>query len=171
MSRLQNSETLQGWLAGKVIDPARIEEKVALLRGAGKTVATVNGSFDLLHAGHLEILYQASQQADVLLVALNTDRSIKEYKSPQRPIISLELRIQMIASLAMVDCVTWFDETDPRALLARIKPDVHVNGAEYGENCIEAEVVRACGGKIHIVKLVPGLSTSHIIKNIVATCG
>jgi bifunctional ADP-heptose synthase (sugar kinase/adenylyltransferase) len=72
----------------------------------------------------------------------------------------------MIAALEMVDFVTWFDETDPRQILSRIKPDVHVNGAEYGENCIEAETVRFFGGKIHSVSLVPGLSTSQIIKKI-----
>ncbi len=76
----------------------------------------------------------------------------------------------MMAALEMVDYVTWFDETDPRQILSRIKPDVHVNGAEYGENCIEAETVRSYGGKIHIVGLVPGLSTSQIIKKIVQTC-
>lgn len=136
----------------------------------GKTIATLNGSFDLMHAGHLEMIYQASLQADVLILALNTDRSIQQYKSPLRPIIPLEFRLRMMAALEMVDYVTWFDETDPRQILSLIKPNVHVNGAEYGENCIEAEVVKSYGGKIHIVSLVPGLSTSQIIKKIVDTC-
>jgi rfaE bifunctional protein nucleotidyltransferase chain/domain len=154
----------------KWIAPEMIEETVALLRNGGKTIATLNGSFDLLHAGHLEIIRQAASQADVLIVALNTDASIQQYKSPLRPIISLEHRLQMMAALEAVSFVTWFEETDPRQILARIKPDVHVNGVEYGENCIEAEIVRAHGGKIHIVPLVPGLSTSQIIKKIVETC-
>src|SRR5690606_2349043 len=118
-----------------------------------------NGSFDLLHAGHLQILYTAAQAADVLIVALNSDRSIKEYKSPKRPIITLDYRMQMIAALCWVDYVTYFDETDPIALLTKIKPDIHVNGSEYGENCIEAEIVKRYGGRIEIVPLVPGLST------------
>jgi D-glycero-beta-D-manno-heptose 1-phosphate adenylyltransferase len=154
----------------KWIAPEMIEETVALLRSEGKTIATLNGSFDLLHAGHLEIIQQAASQADVLIVALNTDASIQQYKSSLRPIISLEHRLQMMAALEAVSFVTWFEETDPRQILARIKPDVHVNGAEYGQNCIEAEIVRAHGGKIHIVPLVPGLSTSQIIKKIVETC-
>jgi len=158
-------------IQSKIIDPSTMEQKVQELRALGKTIATLNGSFDLMHAGHLEMIYQASLQADVLILALNTDRSIKEYKSPLRPIIPLEYRIRMMAALEMVDYVTWFDETDPRQILLRIKPDVHVNGAEYGENCIEAETVRATGGKIHIVSLVPGLSTSEIIKKIVSVCG
>jgi bifunctional ADP-heptose synthase (sugar kinase/adenylyltransferase) len=78
--------------------------------------------------------------------------------------------MKLMAALEMVDYVTWFDETDPRQILSIIKPDVHVNGAEYGENCIEAEVVKAHGGKIHIVQLIPGMSTSQIIKKIVETC-
>ncbi len=169
----------------KWIDPRHIEEKVKELKGqdktiatktiatktiATKTIATLNGSFDLLHAGHLHIIYEASKTADILIVALNTDASIKAYKSQDRPIIPLEYRLEMMAALGFVDYVTWFDETDPRALLTKIAPHVHVNGAEYGENCIEAETVRSLGGKIHIVGLVPGLSTSMIIKKIDSLC-
>ncbi|HEY2810617.1 MAG TPA: adenylyltransferase/cytidyltransferase family protein [Rhabdochlamydiaceae bacterium] len=165
----ERCKTLKETLSLKVIDPERLEEKIAEMRALGKSIASLNGSFDLLHAGHLEMLYQASLQADVLIVALNTDRSIQEYKSPLRPIIPLAERLKLIASLFMVDYVTWFDETDPRKILARIRPDVHVNGAEYGENCIEAQVVRSFGGKVQIVSLVEGLSTSQIIKKIVNT--
>ena len=155
MSHSPRNEHFSKFIEQKLIDPKNIEGAVQELRLKNKTIATLNGSFDLMHAGHLEMIYQASLQADALIVALNTDRSIKEYKSPLRPIIPLEYRIRMMAALQMVDYVTWFDETDPRQILARIKPDVHVNGAEYGENCIEADVVRSHGGKIHIVSLVP----------------
>lgn len=150
----------------KIISPDALEATVEKIRKTGKTIATLNGSFDLLHAGHLQILYEASQTADVLIVALNTDASIKKYKSVKRPIIPLEYRLQMVAALEFVDYVTWFDETDPRLFLSVVKPDVHVNGAEYGENCIEAATVRAHGGKLHIVSLVPGLSTSNVLKKI-----
>lgn len=150
----------------KIIHPEALAQKVAELRAEGKTIATLNGSFDLLHAGHLHIIYEASKVADVLIVALNTDRSIQEYKSPHRPLITLDYRLQMMTALEFVDFVTWFDEPDPRRLLSVIKPDVHVNGAEYGEHCIEAEIVRSHGGRLHLVQLVPGLSTSQIIKKI-----
>jgi rfaE bifunctional protein nucleotidyltransferase chain/domain len=153
----------------KLIQPEGLETVVASIRDSGKTIATLNGSFDLLHAGHLEIIYEASQVADVLIVALNSDRSIQEYKSPKRPIVPLEYRLKMMAALEFVDFVTWFDETDPRKLLTRIKPNVHVNGSEYGLDCIEAETVKSFGGTIHIVNLVPGLSTSQIIKRIIDT--
>ena len=150
----------------KLILPHTLESKIQEIRRGGKTVATLNGSFDLLHAGHLEIIYAASQEADLLVVALNSDASIKQYKSPARPIIPLEYRLQMMAALDFVDHVTWFEETDPRALLAKIKPDVHVNGAEYGEDCIEAETVKAHGGRMRIVPLVPGLSSSQILSKL-----
>lgn len=150
----------------KVIDPDQLSEHVQSIRQQGETIVTLNGSFDLLHAGHLHIIYEASQLGDVLIVALNSDSSIKQYKSSKRPLIPLEYRIQMMAALEFVDYVTWFEETDPIHLLSIIKPDIHANGSEYGQQCIEAETVRQGGGKIHIVKLVPGLSTSSIIKKI-----
>jgi rfaE bifunctional protein nucleotidyltransferase chain/domain len=150
----------------KIIHPEKIEALTSSLRKAGLTIATLNGSFDLLHAGHLHIIFEGSKTADILIMALNTDRSIQEYKSPKRPIIPLEYRLEMIAALGFVDYVTWFDETDPRGLLQKIKPDIHVNGSEYGENCIEAETVHRNGGKVHIVNLVPGLSTTMILKKI-----
>lgn len=152
----------------KIIRPEEVEKRVSKIREKGQTIATLNGSFDLLHAGHLQIIYEASQVADILIVALNTDESIKIYKHPDRPIIPLEYRMQMMAALQFVDLVTSFSETDPIRILGEIKPDVHVNGAEYGENCIEADIVRQNGGRIHIVQLIPGLSTSQIVKKILS---
>ncbi len=156
------------WLQKKLVEPERLEETVRALRSEKKTIATLNGSFDLLHAGHLFIIHEASKQADCLIVALNSDASIRMYKSPDRPLIALQHRLEMMAALSFVSYVTWFDETDPRALLSKIKPDVHVNGAEYGENCIEADVVKANGGRLHLVRRIPSLSTSAIIEKIKA---
>jgi D-glycero-beta-D-manno-heptose 1-phosphate adenylyltransferase len=150
----------------KLIEPTHLISAVSQIRSQGKSIVTLNGSFDLMHAGHLQMIYEASLQADRLIVALNSDDSIKKYKSPDRPIIPLEYRLQLMAALTFVDYVTWFEETDPIRLLNDIKPDVHANGSEYGENCIEANIVKKNGGKIHIVKLVPGLSTSNILKKI-----
>jgi len=150
----------------KILSQAELLEKVELLRVEGKTIATLNGSFDLLHAGHLYMFQQAALQADVLVLLLNTDDSIKRYKSEDRPIVSLESRQKMVAALGMVDLVSSFSEDDPRKILAKIAPDVHVNGAEYGANCIEKETVEQGGGALHMVKLVPGLSTSAIIQKI-----
>ncbi|MEX2304868.1 MAG: D-glycero-beta-D-manno-heptose 1-phosphate adenylyltransferase, partial [Waddliaceae bacterium] len=112
------------------------------------------------------IIYEASQLADQLILALNSDNSIKTYKSKNRPIIPLDYRLQMVAALEFVDYVTWFDETDPIALLNIIKPDIHINGAEYGAECLEADTVIKNGGKIHICQKIDGLSTTDIIQGI-----
>lgn len=163
-------KNFEEFFSQKWIDPSKLEERVESLKKSGKTIATLNGSFDLLHAGHLHMIYEASQQADLLILALNSDDSIKQYKSPLRPIVPLQYRLRMIAALDFVDYVTTFNELDPRQVLSKIKPNVHVNGAEYGPHCIEADVVTAQGGRIHIVDLIPSLSTSGLIKKIVDTC-
>jgi rfaE bifunctional protein nucleotidyltransferase chain/domain len=150
----------------KIIRPENLAEKTAQIRTLGKTIATLNGSFDLLHAGHMYMLYEASKTADVLIVAVNSDESVRAYKSQDRPIISLPYRMEMLTALAFVDYVTWFHETDPRAILNSIRPDVHVNGEEYGEECIEADVVKRNGGRLHLVDRIPGLATSEILKKL-----
>jgi rfaE bifunctional protein nucleotidyltransferase chain/domain len=150
----------------KIVDPKQLPEIVATLKRAGRKIATLNGSFDLMHAGHLYIISEAAKVADILIVALNTDKSIQQYKSPDRPIIPLNYRMEMMAALEFVDYVTWFDETDPRKFLEAIKPDIHVNGAEYGQHCIEADTVKANGGALHLVDRIPGLSTSEVLTKI-----
>lgn len=150
----------------KWIDPANLDSFVQSLKDQGKTVATLNGSFDLMHAGHLYIIFEAKKVADILLVALNTDHSIQRYKSPDRPIIPLQYRLEMMSALEFVDFVTWFDETDPRQCLAKICPNVHVNGEEYGHDCIEAETIKKYGGTLHLVPRIDGLATTEIIQKI-----
>lgn len=150
----------------KTVPPDQLPHLVSHLRKKNKTIATLNGSFDLLHAGHLYMLYEASLTADVLIVALNSDASIKGYKGETRPIVTLENRIQLLTALAFVDYVTWFEEATPKEILKIIRPDVHVNGAEYGENCIEAETVKEIGAKLHLVKRINGLATSEIVEKI-----
>ena len=148
----------------KWIEPKNLEERVEAIKKSGKTIATLNGSFDLLHAGHLYMLFEAAKQADVLLIGLNSDSSIQKYKDASRPIISLQYRLELLSAIECVDFVTWFDETDPCALIEKIKPDVHVNGVEYGTNCIEAGTVKAIGAKLHLVDRIEGLATSEIIQ-------
>lgn len=150
----------------KIIEPGSLLATVKAWRQENKTIATLNGSFDLLHAGHLFMLEQAALQADVLLVALNSDASIKKYKCVNRPIVPLKYRLELIAALEMVDAVTWFEETEPSLFIRTICPHVHVNGAEYGENCIELSAVQEVGARLHLVRRIPGLSTSEIVDKI-----
>ena len=154
----------------KIIAPQDLEELVLSFRSKGQSIATINGSFDLMHAGHLHILFEGSQQADKLIVALNSDASIQSYKDPNRPIISLTYRLEMMAALEFVSFVTWFEETTPCNLIRMICPDVHVNGAEYGPNCIESKVVKYVGARLHLVERIPSLSTTELITKIQAIC-
>ena len=157
-------EILQDTDAVRLIPRAALAQLAAALRAKGKRIVTVNGSFDLLHNGHLHILNEARQCGDVLIVGLNSDSSVKSYKESGRPIVSQNHRAEMLLALRTVDYVHIFDEADPIAFLKELSPDVHVNGSEYGENCIESETVRSGGGKIHIVSRIPGLSTSLLVK-------
>ncbi|MGB2716431.1 MAG: bifunctional heptose 7-phosphate kinase/heptose 1-phosphate adenyltransferase [Vicinamibacterales bacterium] len=143
----------------------------AALRSKGKRIVTVNGSFDLLHAGHLHILREASRQGDVLIVGLNSDASVKRYKGPTRPLVPEAQRAEMLLALRYVDYVHVFPEQVPMPFLEEIRPDVHVNGAEYGEDCIEAPVVKKYGGRIHVVDRLSGLSTSRIVTQLSANHG
>lgn len=167
---LSESKTFKESIQSKLVHPDQLRNLSVQLKREGKTIVTLNGSFDLLHPGHLEMIYQASCQADALIMLLNTDVSIKGYKSPDRPINPLEARLQHIAALQMVDYVSWFDDLDPIRLLGIIKPEVHANGSEYGENCIEAPVVKENGGRIHIIQLIGGYSSTNIIKKIQSLC-
>jgi len=148
------------------VSPERLALRVSSIRKEKRTIATLNGAFDLLHAGHVHIIAEAKKQADHLIVLLNSDVSIKTYKCQQRPLMTLEHRLTLISALRAVDDVTWFDQADPRSVLEMIRPDVHVNGSEYGAQCIEAPVVEQYGGSIHIVRLIPDLSTTAIIAKI-----
>lgn len=159
-------DSYPAFLETKIVAPDNLPAKLEVVRAQGKAVATVNGSFDLLHAGHLFILFEASKAADILVVALNTDSSIKRYKSPHRPFIALKERLALIAALSFVDFVTWFEEEDPRELLRRLRPAVHVNGAEYGPNCVEAGVVAEIGASLVLVPRLPGLATSDVVRKI-----
>ena len=154
----------------KIVSPDRLEEVCKEIKAQGKTLVTLNGSFDLLHVGHLDMITKAAGQGDILLMLLNTDASIQAYKSTNRPINPLKERLEMIAALEAVDLVSYFAELDPIATLEKVRPHVHVNGSEYGENCIEAEVVKKYGGRIHVVDLLPGYSSTNLIKKIRMLC-
>ncbi len=152
--------------SSKIKGREELRALVVELKRAGKTIVTCNGSFDIFHTGHLKFLQEAKAQGDVLIIGLNSDTSIKRYKSKDRPIINQAGRAEMMAGFECVDYVTVFDETDPRELLKIIGPHVHVNGAEYGRDCIEAPLLREIGARLHLIKSYGGLSTSQIIEKI-----
>jgi rfaE bifunctional protein nucleotidyltransferase chain/domain len=136
------------------------------LKKKGKKIATISGSFDILHNGHIQLLKEAKKQGDILLVLLNSDKSIKGYKGPLHPINSQKNRAQILSSLESVDFVLLFDDLVPNKILEKIKPNIHCNGQDWGKNCIEKETVEKYGGKIHILKWKKGFSTSSLVKRI-----
>lgn len=150
----------------KIIPRSELKILAERLRKDGKKIVTINGSFDILHLGHVHMLEEAKRQGDVLIVGLNSDSSIHAYKSPYRPINHQQIRAEFIAAFGFVDYVFIFDETVPMPFLEEIKPDVHVNGSEYGEKCIEADTVVKNGGRVHIVNLIGGFSTTDTIKKV-----
>jgi D-beta-D-heptose 7-phosphate kinase/D-beta-D-heptose 1-phosphate adenosyltransferase len=170
-STVRPEEILQDTDALRLVPRHALGQLAATLHAKGKRIVTVNGSFDVLHNGHLYILNEARQRGDVLIVGLNSDASVRSYKGPQRPIVGERRRAEMLLALRMVDYVHIFDETDPIAFLKEVNPDVHVNGSEYGEHCIESETVKRGGGCIHIVTRIPGLSTSGVLESLRSAAG
>ena len=146
------------------LDIKKITEKQ---RALGKTIVTTCGAFDLLHSGHIKSLEFAKTKGDVLIVCLNSDKSIKEYKSNNRPILSQEDRINVLSAICFVDYIVLFDEKTPVEILGEIKPDVHVKGSEYENKVIEKEVVERFGGVITFITRNPAdISTTKIIQKI-----
>jgi len=139
-------------------------------RRGGRVVVWTNGTFDLLHPGHVSSLQAARALGDLLVVGLNSDASVRGYKGPNRPILTQDERAALLAALECVDYVVVFDEPTPEAALARLKPDIHCKGAEYapphGRPVPERAVVEGYGGRIAYLPLVPGLSTTELLKRL-----
>jgi D-beta-D-heptose 7-phosphate kinase/D-beta-D-heptose 1-phosphate adenosyltransferase len=156
-------------LEPRLLARAELRREAERLRAQGKRIVTINGAFDVLHYGHVHILQEARTLGDVLIVGLNSDGSVRANKGSSRPIVPEVERVRMLLSLRSVDYVHVFDEQVPMPFLEEIRPDVHVNGSEYGQDCIEAETVTRHGGRVHVVRRIEGLSTSDLIARIAAT--
>lgn len=138
-------------------------------RARGRRVVFTNGVFDVLHAGHVEYLAWARSQGDALIVGLNGDASVRAIKGEQRPIIPFADRAKLLCALRSVDAVVEFGERTPEALLARIRPDVHVKSTQYREEDLpERAVVLAHGGEVRLAPHLAGRSTTDLIGEIVA---
>src|SRR5215213_11343233 len=135
------------------------------LRAVGRRLVFTNGVFDLLHVGHVRYLAQARGLGDVLLVAINSDRSVRELKGPDRPVFNEGERAEILAALWHVDYVTIFDDVSPRSLIARLLPDVLVKGGDYELDQIHGrEEVEAAGGNVISLPFVEGASTTALIE-------
>ena len=152
----------------KLLPLDRAVEAVAELKRQGKRVVFTNGCFDVLHPGHTRYLAEARKLGDALLVAVNSDRSVRALKGPGRPILPERERAEILAALECVDYVTVFDDLTPRSLIARLLPEVLAKGADWGPTeIVGREEVEAAGGRVVSIHVVPGFSTSALIESAV----
>jgi len=156
----------------KICSRDSLMKRVAQWRVSGQQIVFTNGCFDLLHVGHLALLEQAKREGDSLVVALNSDRSVRSLKGAGRPIISEDARARIVAALPSVDAVVLFDEETPLDLIRAIQPNVLVKGGDYSEEeVVGANEMKTWGGKVSLIPPVEGSSTTEILKRAVASLG
>jgi rfaE bifunctional protein nucleotidyltransferase chain/domain len=144
---------------------AAAQALAARVQAAGGTVVFTNGVFDLLHPGHVRYLQDGRRLGNALIIGVNSDRSVRAYKGPDRPVNPEHERAEVLAALACVDAAVIFDEDTPHALITLVQPDVLVKGADWGEdNIVGRDVVEARGGRVVRMQLAPGFSTTSLIE-------
>jgi D-beta-D-heptose 7-phosphate kinase/D-beta-D-heptose 1-phosphate adenosyltransferase len=153
----------------KLLAPEEVAEVRARLRAEGRRLVFTNGCFDILHVGHVRYLQAARALGDALLVAINSDRAVRELKGAGRPVMNEQERAEVLAALAAVDYVTVFDELSPRRLITSLLPDVLAKGGDYALDEIHGrEETEAAGGRVVALPFVAGASTTDIIERIKA---
>jgi len=156
--------------AEKICSLEELLKRVAHWHHSGQRIVFTNGCFDLLHVGHLAVLEQAKREGDCLVVALNTDRSVRILKGANRPVISEDARARLVAALPYVDAVVLFDEETPLNLIRAVRPNVLVKGGDYSEDqVVGANEMKSWGGKVTLVPVVEGASTTTILKKAFAS--
>jgi len=151
-------------IKNKILSLSVLLKKLPALRRQGKTIVFTNGCFDLMHTGHVKYLEDASKGNRVLIVGLNSDASINRIKGPSRPIIGQKSRAALLAALESVDFVVIFNEATPYKIIAAIKPDILIKGADWrGESVVGEDLVK----KVEFVKYIQGFSTTNIIDKII----
>ena len=152
---------------GKVVSRDELKEIVQQEKAAGKKIVFTNGCFDLIHLGHIRYLREAEKQGDLLIVAVNSDQSVKELKGENRPLVPEEARAEIISALASVDFVVIFPEETPAEIITLLKPDVLVKGGDWKpEEVVGKRAVEQAGGKVVIIPFLPHHSSTDIIRRI-----
>jgi rfaE bifunctional protein nucleotidyltransferase chain/domain len=151
----------------KILSWAKLKKETDRLKDKGKRIVFTNGCFDILHVGHVRYLNEARRLGDVLILALNSDSSVRAIKGEQRPVVPESERAEVIAGLACVDYVTLFSEETPLLLIEYLRPDVLVKGGDWSEqNVVGRESVMRWGGRVAIIPQVKGASTTNIVEKI-----
>lgn len=153
-------------IANKILTRAELQQQVAEWRGTGDSITLANGGFDLLHVGHVRYLRAAKKLGGRLVVAVNSDASVRALKGEGRPLIPAEERAEILAALADVDVVVIFPESDVRAIIREIRPDIHAKGTDYTAEAVpERDEVIACGGRVEIVGDPKNHSSTEMIRS------
>jgi D-beta-D-heptose 7-phosphate kinase/D-beta-D-heptose 1-phosphate adenosyltransferase len=152
---------------GKLKSVEELKSIASQAKARGQKTVFTNGCFDILHQGHLHVLREAKALGDLLIVAVNSDGSVKRLKGPSRPVISEVGRSELIAALEMVDYVTLFEEADPRRLIEEIQPDILAKGGDWRrDQVVGADIVERSGGKVAVIPYLKGFSTTEIIERV-----
>jgi rfaE bifunctional protein nucleotidyltransferase chain/domain len=152
--------------AEKILSREELKQRVAAWRQAGESITLANGGFDLLHVGHVRYLHAAKQLRGRLIVAVNSDESLRALKGEGRPLMPAEERAEILSALADVDAVVIFSERDVRALIRELRPDVHAKGTDYTADTVpERDAVAECGGRVEIVGDPKHHSATQIIQS------
>ncbi len=152
----------------KILNKSELKSIVETLKNQKKKIVTTNGVFDILHIGHIRYLQEAKKLGDILIVAVNSDSSVKRIKGPKRPLNNENDRQEALAALECVSYVTTFNEENPIIILKEIKPDIHVKGGDYDiSRIIEKDAVEKNNGKVVLIPKVKGYSTTDFIRKIV----
>lgn len=157
---------------GKILKREELKKELAPLRGEGKKIAFTNGCFDILHVGHVRYLREARNTADVLILALNSDASVRMIKGEKRPLVPEDERADVVAALESVDYVTVFDEDTPLALIEYLRPDILIKGGDWAEeDVVGRDAVRSWGGRVVIIPETEGASTTNIVAKVLRVYG
>ncbi|MEI6092086.1 MAG: D-glycero-beta-D-manno-heptose 1-phosphate adenylyltransferase [bacterium] len=151
----------------KKVDDSSLNKLVKNLKEQNKTIVFTNGCFDILHAGHIDYMEKAKTLGDVLIVGVNSDESVKRIKGSKRPIVKQEYRLRLLEGISSIDYLVVFEEDTPLALIEKLRPDILVKGADWKDKGVVGEdFVKTYGGKVKLIDLLPGISTSIVIENI-----
>lgn len=154
-------------LKSKIYSPEKLKSQLAMWAFQNKKIVFTNGCFDILHLGHIDYLSKARDLGDILIIGLNTDKSVRDIKGKSRPITDEVSRATILASLTFVDAIIYFGEETPYDLINFIQPDILVKGSDYkAEDIVGYDIVKAKGGKVKTLDFLPGYSTSAIEKKI-----
>ena len=151
----------------KILERTALKDKLEELRKKGKKIAFTNGCFDILHVGHVRYLREAKKTADVLVLALNSDSSVRSLKGEKRPLMNEKERAEILAALECIDFVTIFQELTPLELINYLKPDILIKGGDWPEEkVVGREEIKKWGGRVSIIPEVEGKSTTNIVEKI-----